>query len=205
MKTFAAAWIVVWVAVGVSSLGCAGGGGGGGGNSPPPTGCGSCAPWEFCGGSTCQFDTSSQWDVIAENGTVSQRDSLGETWDAFGGAPDPFVCMTLNGTTKCTVPRADTFTPTWNTTLFQTASAAGPSPCGATPSTAAGSRSPVKEVSGRCSSGSCSYRDVLKTTAATLPWVEGGGRRMCRRGSTTTLVSPFGGRSLPRLLGTCQA
>jgi hypothetical protein len=35
-------------------------------------------------------------------------------WDTFGGLPDPYVCLTLNGVQTCSPYRDDTLRPTWN-------------------------------------------------------------------------------------------
>jgi len=59
------------------------------------------------------------YTVRAVTATVPTTDSAGAAWDPFGGAPDPFVCLYLNGSTtpvSCAGPPgvSDTFTPTWN-------------------------------------------------------------------------------------------
>jgi hypothetical protein len=80
--------------------------------------CDSCELWERCSENACVFNPASQWDLVVVDGVVSTHDSSGSTWDALGGLPDPFVCLTVNGITKCTVPRQDTTNPSWNSTLF---------------------------------------------------------------------------------------
>jgi hypothetical protein len=80
-----------------------------GGDNP----CALCAGWEKCVANVCTFNPASQWDLIAQSGLVAERNSAGETWDALGGAPDPYVCVTLNGATKCTTAAQDTFSPAW--------------------------------------------------------------------------------------------
>lgn len=46
---------------------------------------------------------------------ISQFMFDGSTWDAAGGAPDPFCVLTLNGQLLLTTSApADTFTPVWN-------------------------------------------------------------------------------------------
>lgn len=62
------------------------------------------------------------WRLTFTSGSISQRNSQGGTWDSFGGAPDPFVCITLSGDRRCTPAQADTFTPFFN--AFVDASAA---------------------------------------------------------------------------------
>lgn len=39
---------------------------------------------------------------------------MNQSWDAVGGAPDPMVCLTINGERRCTPARADSFNPIWN-------------------------------------------------------------------------------------------
>ncbi len=60
---------------------------------------------------------SSQWNLVAANGHVSTQTPRGDAWDALGGAPDPYVCATLNGQRKCTSTKRDTFDATWNEAL----------------------------------------------------------------------------------------
>lgn len=76
--------------------------------------CGSCEGSLSCLSGTCGVDPSSQWVLTIVDGTVSQRGPDGSTWDGFGGAPDPFVCVTVSGTRHCTRAPADTFSPAWN-------------------------------------------------------------------------------------------
>ncbi len=48
-------------------------------------------------------------------------DATGSAWDAFGGAPDPYVSVVVNTVTVDTPTYAnDTFTPAWNQTLLIT-------------------------------------------------------------------------------------
>lgn len=67
------------------------------------------------------FDPTSQWDVIVRDGTVAEQGSDGSAWDTLGGAPDPFVCITVNGNRQCSRTISDTFSPSWNETLFTSA------------------------------------------------------------------------------------
>lgn len=46
-------------------------------------------------------------------GTVATMGPAG-AWDAFGGAPDPQVCITMNGVPACTPYANDTFSAVWN-------------------------------------------------------------------------------------------
>lgn len=76
--------------------------------------CGSCAPGLACFAGTCGVPELSQWVLTVTSGTVAQRGPDGSTWDSLGGAPDPFVCVTIQGARTCSRAVADSFTPTWN-------------------------------------------------------------------------------------------
>ncbi len=88
-----------------------------------PDGCGgTCAPGcgrgFQCGGSgSCEVNPASSWVVTVTRGTVAERNSTGATWDSLGGAPDPFVCLTISGRQTCTPEVTDTFAPVWNFAL----------------------------------------------------------------------------------------
>ena len=69
----------------------------------------------------CTCVPSWRWIVTATYGTVAQRNSAGDTWDALGGLPDPKVCMTLGGVRNCTPMRADTLSPSWGFSFPATA------------------------------------------------------------------------------------
>jgi len=62
-------------------------------------------------------DETSRWDVIAIDGTVPEHDAAGETWDLWGGLPDPFVRMTVSDDPEDITDRcpaiADTTSPSW--------------------------------------------------------------------------------------------
>jgi hypothetical protein len=84
---------------------------------PPGTNgdsCPVCDGWEKCQVSACVFDPASQWYLAAVSGHVSEQNSLGDAWDALGGAPDPYVCVTVNGKRNCTSTAQDSFSPQWN-------------------------------------------------------------------------------------------
>lgn len=81
---------------------------GGGGETPPPSKCGSCARYETCTSSGfCGISPNSTWFFAVDSATISSTKADGSAWDAFGGAPDPFV--QLDG--KRTSTQQDTFTP----------------------------------------------------------------------------------------------
>jgi Ca2+-dependent lipid-binding protein len=58
---------------------------------------------------------SSFWVLTVTRGTVSERADNGSSWDGFGGLPDPYVCLTINGDRRCTMSVTDTLVPVWNT------------------------------------------------------------------------------------------
>ena len=113
------------VVLAACTSGGGGGGGNGGGGGGGGSGCVSCNPWQTCVGSTCVLSGSSQWDLIADVGVVSQKNSLGNAWDALGGLPDPKFCVTYNGARACTPARQDTLTPVWGTKLLSRVGAGG--------------------------------------------------------------------------------
>ena len=84
---------------------------GGGGETPPPVNkCGSCARYETCMASgLCGISPNSTWFFAVDTATITSTKPDGSAWDAFGGAPDPFV--QLDG--KRTTTQQDTFTPTF--------------------------------------------------------------------------------------------
>jgi hypothetical protein len=54
------------------------------------------------------------WAVTVSLGQVQSVSPAGGAWDVFGGAPDPFVCLTIGDVRSCTSPAQDTFQPVWN-------------------------------------------------------------------------------------------
>ena len=125
-RIFAIAGLCVSLIVGCGTTDTGGGGGGGGGGQDGGTGGGKdgggtvgCSPTcdrgFVCQGSTCVLDPTGRWVIRVTTGTVAMRKSSGDTWDAFGGAPDPKVCLTLSGSRTCTPAIPDSFAPTWNT------------------------------------------------------------------------------------------
>gem|GEM_PF-4929684 len=63
------------------------------------------------------MNPTSRWVITVTSGTVAERNGAGATWGSFGGAPDPFVCITMNGQFACTPEATDTFAPSWNFAL----------------------------------------------------------------------------------------
>ena len=92
-----------------------GGGSGGGGGGGTVTGCvPGCDRGFLCQGSSCVLDATGQWVVRVGPGTVAMRNASGSYWDADFSAPDPKVCLTINGNRLCTKTIQDTYAPVWN-------------------------------------------------------------------------------------------
>ena len=78
---------------------------------PKPMACGSCAAYEVCSSSgLCAINPSSSWFLAVGSAQIATTKSTGDAWDAFGGAPDPFVMLDARRTSTV----QDSFTPTWN-------------------------------------------------------------------------------------------
>ena len=104
---------------GTGSGGTGGGGTGGGGTGGGGTvGCSpGCSSGFVCQGSSCVIDPTGLWTIRITSGTVASRNSSGSSWDADLSAPDPKVCLTINGSRSCTQTIQDSYTPTWNTSF----------------------------------------------------------------------------------------
>jgi Ca2+-dependent lipid-binding protein len=69
---------------------------------------------DICVQNDCESAYSREWVITIEGGTVSERNSEGNTWDAFGGSPDPFVILDVDGEQCTTRSKENTLTPVWN-------------------------------------------------------------------------------------------
>ena len=77
----------------------------------PPAVCGACRSFEVCTASgRCGVDRDRTWVLGVADAIIESTKQSGEAWDAFGGAPDPFV--TIGGGRTPTV--RDSFHPVWN-------------------------------------------------------------------------------------------
>lgn len=92
--------------------GTGGGGTGGGGTVGCPSGC---SRGFICQSSSCVLDPTGRWVLRITSGVVASRNSSGSNWDADLSAPDPKVCLTINGNRSCTRTIQDSYTPLWNT------------------------------------------------------------------------------------------
>ena len=74
-----------------------------------------CAGETICLNGTCVAAFGRTYTIVAYSATVPQFKPDGTTWDAVGGAPDPYAIVTLNGQALwMTTAIQDNFTPTWN-------------------------------------------------------------------------------------------
>lgn len=77
--------------------------------------CGTCRRGLTCGADrTCSAPPTGTWTVSATSATIEEHNDAGGTWDAFGGAPDPILCLTLGGSRTCAPTVSDTLMPTWS-------------------------------------------------------------------------------------------
>jgi hypothetical protein len=60
------------------------------------------------------LDPAGFWILSVTSGTVASRNASGSHWDADLSAPDPKVCLTINGNRSCTQSIQDTLSPVWN-------------------------------------------------------------------------------------------
>lgn len=88
--------------------------------------CVDCGPGWVCSGGGCAVDPASRWAVIVVDATIPERTVAGETWDAFGGAPDTFVEVRIGSATATPASSSDqddTLMPVWNETVVASARA----------------------------------------------------------------------------------
>lgn len=79
-----------------------------------PTNPSSCGGETICINQQCVPAFGRNYVFTVTNGTFTQNDETGATWDAAGGLPDPFVVLTINGAAYMTTANQDTLTPSWN-------------------------------------------------------------------------------------------
>ena len=95
------------------------------GNPGDPGNCATgCVRGYQCMSNACTLNPSGLWKLTVTSGTVATQNQSGSAWDAFGGAPDPMVCLTINGIRSCTTTKQDTFTPSWNESFASATSTA---------------------------------------------------------------------------------
>ena len=60
-----------------------------------------------------------RWDFVVLSGTVPGTTRDGASWDAFGGLPDPYVCVSIfSAPDDCAVWANNTSTPVWNAKVW---------------------------------------------------------------------------------------
>ena len=75
----------------------------------------SCTGENVCIGDSCVSAFGRNYRIVIYDGMMTATDELGETWDATGGLPDPYVVIALNGTPLgMSAAVQDTLTPLWN-------------------------------------------------------------------------------------------
>ncbi len=83
------------------------------------TGCvlgdGTCVGETICISNACQNAFGRTYRVTVSDVAIKTTNPSGDPWDAVGGAPDPFVVVTLNGSVVLTTTeQADTFNPVFS-------------------------------------------------------------------------------------------
>jgi hypothetical protein len=74
-----------------------------------------CGRGFVCQNAACAVDPNALWAITVVDGTVAMRDAAGEAWDPFGGAPDPYFCLTADMVAQqCSGFVSDSFSPVWN-------------------------------------------------------------------------------------------
>ncbi|MBN8610269.1 MAG: hypothetical protein J0L92_06780 [Deltaproteobacteria bacterium] len=97
-----------WVgAVAVAlTLGACGGSGPGPGESCSPS-VDECSGETICIGGACEAAFGRVYSITDVQVSVPSSDPVGDAWDAFGGAPDPFIVVAVNGTPIATSATRD--------------------------------------------------------------------------------------------------
>lgn len=85
--------------------------------------CVACPGSSICQEGQCVIDPDSRWDLVLINGEVEGEMHDGASWDAFGGAPDPYLELLFepNGgqsVSYTTATRNNTLVPEWNETVL---------------------------------------------------------------------------------------
>lgn len=73
-----------------------------------------CSPGYRCVANQCAVDPSGLWRIAVTSGMIANKNASGSSWDNFGGAPDPLVCLTIRDSRVCTTTKQDTLAPVWN-------------------------------------------------------------------------------------------
>ncbi len=79
------------------------------------------APGFVCQQGRCEVDPAGFWQVSVIRADIASSGPDGDYWDAAGGLPDPFVCVSLGGVRKCTSTKQETLGPVWRESLHRAA------------------------------------------------------------------------------------
>ena len=90
--------------------------------------CVDCGQGRLCDTGVCRVDPDSRWDLTLRWAAVSSTDSNGDSWDYFGGLPDPWVrfstsFMSMDWEADSST-QSDTTIPFWLEVLIQDVKAA---------------------------------------------------------------------------------
>ena len=77
--------------------------------------CRVCGAATICTNGDCVPDNLTRWDLVILSGIVSATNPQNGSWDAFGGLPDPKLCVgSQDDPSVCVAPISNTLTPVWN-------------------------------------------------------------------------------------------
>lgn len=82
-----------------------------------------CRDGTDCTGGACIVDPESRWNLVLVNGEIPATTYNDESWDGFGGAPDPYLDLTLTLADDSQIHYVtafvdDTLVPAWNETVL---------------------------------------------------------------------------------------
>ncbi|HEY4183303.1 MAG TPA: hypothetical protein VGM90_41050 [Kofleriaceae bacterium] len=81
--------------------------------------CKKCGPATICTNGDCTVDQLTRWDMIIVSGQVATTKPDGSAWDAFGGLPDPYLCINQQVEPEiCISSVSNTLSPVWNATIL---------------------------------------------------------------------------------------
>ncbi|MDI7268751.1 MAG: hypothetical protein QME96_12225 [Myxococcota bacterium] len=78
-----------------------------------------CGTTEICAAGSCAPAWGRAYRVVAVNGVFSESGPDG-SWDTWGGLPDPYITMCIDGRCGSSSYVADTLRPTWNFSMNAT-------------------------------------------------------------------------------------
>jgi hypothetical protein len=79
-----------------------------------------CPDQNVCGAGACKNYSGVKYRFTISAAKVPEKDLAGDSWDAFGGLPDPFVCLNVGGEQiGCTSAKDDTTSASWTSAKFE--------------------------------------------------------------------------------------